>query len=237
MDGFKLLRDFWDFAFENPHKISTNHCALYCYIINHSNRLGWKDIMGLPTDITKEAVGIKSYKTYIKTLNDLIDLGFVILIEKSRNQYSSNIIALVNFTEATTKALDKAMLTQVVKQLPEQVKSTTQSKLSIDNLIPNTEKLITNREERNEIFISELMESQQWIEVVCSQNKITVPQLKNWLYVFDAKLKSELDVKNSKKDFTSHFSRWLPGEMIKQKNHKVVESVEQKPQYMQKPLS
>jgi len=233
MDHFKLLRDFWDFAFENPEKISPNHCALYCFIINHSNRLGQKEKIGLPTEMAKEAIGIKSYNTYINTFNDLADWGFINVLEKSKNQFSSNIIALSNFNKATNKALDKAMLMQVIKQH----QSSSESNSSIDNLIPNTEKLIPNLG-KNEIFISELLESNQWIEVVCAQNKITVPELKKWLYVFDSKLKSELEVKNSKKDFTSHFSRWLPGEMMKQKTQKSqIEFQEMKPQYMKKPLS
>lgn len=211
MDYFQLLRDFWDFSFENPSKISTNHCALYCYIVNHSNRLGWKQEFGLPTNIAMEAVGIRSYKTYSKTLNDLIDLGFIKMIKKSQNQYSCNIVAMVNFTEANTKALDKAMLNQLSKQ----DESNYQSKYSIDNIIPNTLNIIPKTEikNKNQIYISELLESESWVETICMQNKIDVDGLKYWITAFDVKLKSELDSKNSKKDFASHFSRWLSGEI------------------------
>jgi hypothetical protein len=38
------------------------------------------------------------------------------LIEKSKNQYSSNIIALSNFNKAHNKALDKALIKHVTKQ-------------------------------------------------------------------------------------------------------------------------
>ena len=38
------------------------------------------------------------------------------MIEKSKNQYSSNIIAIVNFTKADTKALDKALQKHSKKQ-------------------------------------------------------------------------------------------------------------------------
>lgn len=211
MDYFQLLRDFWDFSFENPSKITTNHCALYCYIINHSNRLGWKEEFGLPTSMTMEAVGIRSYKTYSKALNDLIDLGFVKIIKKSQNQHQSNIVALVKFTEATTKALDKAMLNQLSKQ----DESNYQIKYSIDNIIPNTLNIIPKTEikNKNQIFISELLNSESWLENICMQNRLNANQVENWLNVFDVKLKTELDVKSSKKDFVSHFSRWLPGKL------------------------
>jgi hypothetical protein len=49
-------------------------------------------------------------------LNELIDFGFIKLLEKSSNQYSSNIIAIVNFTKADTKALDKALQKHGTKQ-------------------------------------------------------------------------------------------------------------------------
>jgi hypothetical protein len=49
-------------------------------------------------------------------LNDLVEFGFIKLIEKSKNQYSSNIIALLNFDKAPDKALDKAMIKHVTKQ-------------------------------------------------------------------------------------------------------------------------
>ena len=115
-DYFKLVRNFWDFAFDNPEKIKANHCALYCFIVEHCNRLGWKSKFGLPTTMAKDAIGIRSYNTYIQTLNDLVNFGFIKLVEKSTNQYSSNIIALSNFDKATTKALDKAFIKHDTKQ-------------------------------------------------------------------------------------------------------------------------
>jgi hypothetical protein len=116
MNSYELSRNWFDWSFENPEKISPNHSALYFFIIEHCNRLGWKEKFGLPTTMAKESIGIRSYNTYINTLNDLVDFGFIKLIEKSKNQYSSNIIALSNFNKATEKALDKAMIKHETKQ-------------------------------------------------------------------------------------------------------------------------
>lgn len=219
MDHFKLLRDFWDFAFENPEKISPNHCALYCFVINHSNRLGRKEKLGLPTEMAKEAIGMKSYKTYAATLNDLVDWGFINMLERSKNQYSSNIVALVNFTEAHTKALDKAML----MQSPKQVQSNSQSNASINELRTKKEELITKKD-KNEFFISELLESPSWIETVGMQNRLSPKDVTEYLNNFLVKLKCELEEKISKKDFASHFVRWLPGEIQKNRsNLKIVQ--------------
>lgn len=116
MNGYELSRNWFDWCFENPEKISPNHSAMYFFIIEHCNRLGWKEKFGLPTEMTKDAIGIKNYRTYTNTLNDLIEWGFIKLIQKSKNQHSSNIVAIVKNTKAHTKALDKAMQKQSQKQ-------------------------------------------------------------------------------------------------------------------------
>lgn len=116
MNSYELSRKWFDWTFENPERINPNHTALYFFIIEHCNRLGWKEKFGLPTTMAKEAIGIRSYNTYINTLNDLVEFGFVKLIEKSKNQYSSNIVALSNFDKAPDKALDKAMIKHTTKQ-------------------------------------------------------------------------------------------------------------------------
>lgn len=128
MNSYDLSRKFVDFSFENPSKIKPNHYALYFFSIEHCNRLGWKKEFGLPTTMTMEAIGIRSYNTYSKTFNDLVDFGFFNLIQKSTNQYSANIIALSNFSKALDKALDKAF----IKHGSKQEESTDQSIDSID---------------------------------------------------------------------------------------------------------
>ena len=116
MNSYDLSRKWFDWTFENPERINPNHTALYFFIIEHCNRLGWKEKFGLPTTMAKEAIGIRSYNTYINTLNDLVEFGFVKLIEKSKNQYSSNIVALSNFNKAPDKALNKALIKHGTKQ-------------------------------------------------------------------------------------------------------------------------
>jgi hypothetical protein len=132
LDIFKLYRNFWDFAFENPEKIKPNHIAIFSFAIEHCNRLGWKKKFGLPSTMTMEAVGIKSYNTYITAFNELVEYGFIELIEKSKNQYSSNIIALSNNFKALDKALDKAFIKHTTKQDESTIQSTGESISSID---------------------------------------------------------------------------------------------------------
>lgn len=147
MNIYDLSRKFWDFAFENPDKIKPNHGAMYFFAIEHCNRLGWKERFGFPTVMAMEAVGIKSYNTFINTLKELVEFGFIEMIEKSKNQYSANIIALSNFNEAHNKALDKAM----IKHTSKQSESTIQSIDSIDIPIYN----ITNTPINNNTLFPE----------------------------------------------------------------------------------
>lgn len=128
ISGYSLSRNWFDFCFENPEKINPSHTAVYFFAIEHCNRLGWKKKFGFPTTMVMEAVGIKSYNTFKKVLFDLVNFGFITMIEKSKNQYSANIIALSNFDKATNKALDKAL----TKHLTKQSESTIQSIVSID---------------------------------------------------------------------------------------------------------
>lgn len=148
MNGYELSRKWFDWAFENPEKISPNHSALYFFAIEHCNRLGWREKFGFPTEMAKDAIGIKSYTTYIKTLNDLVNWGFIIMIERSKNQYSSNIIALSNFDKALDKALDKAIINHVVKQ----EESTCESIVSINKQL--TTKPKTKNKQNEGVFIS-----------------------------------------------------------------------------------
>lgn len=141
MNGYNLSRMWFDFAFENPELIKPTHAALYFFAIEHCNRLGWKSKFGLPSAMAMEAIGVKSYRTYKDTLSDLIDWGFLEMVQKSSNQYSSNIIAIVKNTkanaeandEADTKALDKALQ----KHRRKHCRSTGESIVSIDKQINN----------------------------------------------------------------------------------------------------
>lgn len=133
MNIYDLSRSFWDFAFENPDKIKPNHSAMFFFAVEHCNRLGWKEKFGFPSTLAMEAIGIKSYNTFINTLKELVEFGFIKIIEKSKNQYSSNIIALSNFNKASNEALDKAL----TKHLTKQSESTVQSIDSINIPIYN----------------------------------------------------------------------------------------------------
>ncbi|MFV8226219.1 hypothetical protein [Christiangramia aquimixticola] len=146
MTGYEITRKWFDFSFDNPDKVKPRHTALYLYSADLCNRLGWKRKFGLPTATTMEATGIGNYNTYKKTFDDLVDWGFIELILKSKNQHSSNVIALCKNAEAKNKALDKAVMNQ------------SRSTVGIDK--PQTLKTINNKK-ISEIEISEVPQEEK----------------------------------------------------------------------------
>lgn len=219
MNSYELSRKWFDWSFENPEKISPNHCALYFFAIEHCNRLGWREKFGFPTEMAKDAIGIKSYNTYIKTLNDLVEWGFIIMIERSKNQYSSNIIALSNFNKALNKTLDKA----IVKHVTKQGESTSESICSINKPItikPITIKPITNKPiNNNDKFLDELLISESWLEntAMHSIKKFKPNQVKEYLIKFNEILNLQFDIKINKTDYCTHFINWLNKQESKDK--------------------
>ncbi len=165
MNGYELSRDWWDFCFENPEKITPSHSAIYFFAIEHCNRLGWKLKFGFPTSMAMDAIGIKKHETYIKYFYDLCEWGFFILVQKSTNQYSSNIISLSNGITKNGKALEKAILKQQRKQL----ESNVESNGSIDKPITYNQEPITNSfpKKRKKLTIEEYVK----------QNKETLSEI------------------------------------------------------------
>lgn len=188
MNGYELSRKFVDFSFENPSKIKPNHYALYFFAIEHCNRLGWKREFGLATTMTMEAIGIKSYNTYINTFEELEKFGFFNVIQRSKNQYSSNIIELSNFNKALYKALDKAFIKHATKQS----ESTQQSIDSINK--PITNKPINNKQENKEVIAFDLVNTEQTqkLEIFLMQNKLKCKDWDSLVEAFNNKVELEL---------------------------------------------
>lgn len=109
INTFEVSKSWFSYVAENVN-VKPIHTALYFFIFNKWNSLFWKKHFGLPTENTMECLNIRSYKTYIKALEELESFGFIKFIERSKNQNTSNIIEVVNNTKANTKATTKALL-------------------------------------------------------------------------------------------------------------------------------
>jgi hypothetical protein len=116
MNSYELSRAWFDYSFNHPDKIKPIHTSIYFFAIEHCNRLGWKTKFGFPTSMVLEATGIKSYSSYKKHFDEIVEFGFFKVHEYSKNQYSSNVIELTLNTKANNKALDKALSKHSTKQ-------------------------------------------------------------------------------------------------------------------------
>ncbi len=161
VSGYRLSRAWFDWCFENPEKISPNHSAIYFFAIEHCNRLGWKTKFGFPTQMVMDAIGIKKHSTYIKYFMDLVEWGFFDLIQKSSNQYSSNIISIQTAILKNGKALDKALITHTAKQTEKQYQPIGKSKRSIDKqdnqITINNKQEVTDSIFGDELFVADLV--------------------------------------------------------------------------------
>ena len=136
-----------------------------------------------------EALSIKSYNTYIKALNDLVDFGFIKMVERSKNQYSSNRIALSNFNKAldkaNDKALDKALLKHSTKQTTKQSESIIRSTVQSNDSINKPVNHINNKQENDSARAYEMIKNRKpsELEIFEMQNK---KQVENWKDLIDS---------------------------------------------------
>jgi hypothetical protein len=183
--GYDLSRQFFNWCFDNPEKINPNHIAMYFFIIEHCNRLGWKEKFGLPTSMVKDAIGIRNFRTYSNTLYDLVDWGFIKMIEVSKNQYSSNIIAIVKNAKAHTKALDKALQKHSQKQ--------SKSIDSIDKQETSNKEQETILSKDNNICQSKFQKYENWVKTNCPNvSKLEIQMTEENFNVLTSKYDSQL---------------------------------------------
>ncbi|RFS16987.1 hypothetical protein [Emticicia sp. C21] len=147
MNGYNLSRSWFDWAFENPDINTPAHTALFMWVIEKWNRLGQKEKFGLSTSEAMEVLGIRSVNTYKKVFDNLVEWGFIEVIQQSKNQHTATIVALSKFDKATGNALDKALIKHVTKQS----ESTRQSTVSIDKPENQETKKPTNQETSQDV--------------------------------------------------------------------------------------
>lgn len=104
---FDYFNGYWKWAAENADKVNPTNTSMYFYILSVANELGWKQSFGLSSTQIMNGIGIATYKTYKKHFDQLIEFGLIKIVTESKNQWTCNVIALVNFTRAPTKAQPK----------------------------------------------------------------------------------------------------------------------------------
>jgi hypothetical protein len=106
-NGYTLSKQWFEFVHETKENITPIHGALYFWIMELNNQLKWKEVIGLPTRYSMEIIGVKSYQSYKRALDDLVRWGFIRLVAKAYNQHTCNQVALVLKAKAEQKQRQK----------------------------------------------------------------------------------------------------------------------------------
>lgn len=107
MNGYSLSHKFYEWAFENRQLLKPTVPALYFYLIEVCNTLGWKKQFSISAKECMEGMGVSSYNTYKSAFDILCDHGFITIIKKSCNHYQANIITLSNFNKVNDRVTNK----------------------------------------------------------------------------------------------------------------------------------
>jgi len=220
MNGYNLIRAWYNFKFENPTKTKAIHSDFYCYLVDQWNRLGQKKEFGLPTSYTMECLGIGSYNTYKKTLQDLIDFGFIKIIQDSKNQHSSKIVALSNFDKATDKALDKATIKATDEATDKAtdtiIKQITNNKITNNNIDERKSKFASTLKPFVEVYGREMINDfyKYWTEPNKSNTKFKQELEKTWSVERRLETWSKNDFGKSKQESNTSPKSYTPIKLI-----------------------
>ena len=108
MNGYNLAHRFFDWAFSHREDFKPTVSALYFYLIEVCNKLGWKPEFSISSKECMEGMGVSGYNTYKQAFDALCKHGFVKVLKKGCNSYQANIITLLNFDRVTNEVTDKA---------------------------------------------------------------------------------------------------------------------------------
>ena len=90
MTGYGLQKQFYEWLAETDEPVTSAHIALYHYIIQLCNRLGWKNPMDIDTPTGMLCSKIGTGRTYKATLIDLHRWGLVGIEFWTKNQHRAH---------------------------------------------------------------------------------------------------------------------------------------------------
>jgi hypothetical protein len=155
MNGYELSRVWFAYTYNHPDKFSPIDTALYFWIIEVFNRARWSEKIYLPSGQAMQHIGCKSYKAYVNSFNKLEAEGFIKVVERSKNQYTANIIALVSNAKALTEASTKAT-TEASTEAP------TNASTVYKNIEHTTENKEPTKSKKNNLVMPDDIEPDVW---------------------------------------------------------------------------
>jgi len=127
---------------------------------------------------------------------------------------------LIKFEEVKAKRSDAGKRSAELRALKveEQNLTNSTSVKSVQQTSTNSTDNVTVNDNVNvnDIFYKELLISESWIEVNAKNNRTTPSKVKTYLTKFNNNLLAQGEKKNNKREYQSHFARWLPLEIAKE---------------------
>lgn len=150
MNGYELSHNYHDWAANNRTIVKPTVSALYFFLIETCNRLGWKKEFSISAKECMEMIGVSSYNTFKSAFDVLCEHGFVTVIKKACNHYQANIITLSNINKVNNRVSDK-VADKVSTEYSE-------SNCDIHKTIKTNETIKTNREGKSKRFTKPTIE-------------------------------------------------------------------------------
>ena len=89
------------------------------------------------------------------------------------------------------------------------VKKATRKRQAVDKQATDISKNIIKKEDNNNKYLADCLNTASWMEVVCMQNSVGLESLSKALDSFHNHLIMTDEIKSSVKDYKSHFVNWL----------------------------
>ena len=95
-NGYRLSRQIFELAKTCQEEIKPGHIALYFWICELNNKLGWgQDVIGLPTMEAMNMIGMKDRRFYRRILTELDSFGLIRIVKLSTNQHFATQVKLI----------------------------------------------------------------------------------------------------------------------------------------------
>lgn len=210
---FEYIKNFYRWAEENPEKVKPYHWAIYMVAVEKCNQLGWKEKFGLPTYHALEIAGISSRRTYYKGLYELVEFGFLRIIQKAKNQHQSVVISLVTSQSKNDISEDTAEQQHVTDTAP----------IIRHN---KTYKDFKDNKNNKEFLKKIILENSELLDFLIVKNNVNDAEIKRKIDDFLAEKFSAGENQKWKNEsqFFTHFRNWF----LKKNSEKKVENNPQK---------
>lgn len=111
MNTYLISKAFFEKIYDIP-EAKPPDIALFFYIIDLANRLGWPKHVPLKTDVTLASIKVGNRKTLKRSLENLNNWRIIEIISWAKNQYDATNIVRIKCFDIKAKALSKAVQMQ-----------------------------------------------------------------------------------------------------------------------------